>query len=99
MGQNFREKCFFPLNVRFRGNIFVITEIIRERSRSDTPTCNTWLFEIENSMAASIRRRCEFQSCIRGYHVYEAVWTPVIGEVLTCARETTNSHDPYAVIL
>jgi len=37
-------------------------------------------------------------SCVRGYHVYEAVWpNPVIGESLTCTRERGNRHDIFAV--
>ena len=39
----------------------------------------------------------EVQSCIRGYHIYKAVWTPYIGETLPCFRELTNGHDPFSV--
>ena len=39
----------------------------------------------------------EAQSCIRGYHIYKAVWTPYIGETMPCSRELTNGHDPFAV--
>ena len=35
--------------------------------------------------------------CIRGYHVYQAIWTAAIGEVLPCVRELTNIEDRYAV--
>ena len=35
--------------------------------------------------------------CIRGYHVYQAIWTAAIGEVLPCVRELTNTEDRYAV--
>ena len=41
--------------------------------------------------------RLEFQSCIRGFHVYKSIWTPFIGETLLCSRETSNLHDPFAV--
>ena len=34
---------------------------------------------------------------MRGHHTYKEVWTPVTGEVLTCARETVNLHDHFAV--
>ena len=47
------------------------------------------------SMMVSAKHR--FESCVRGYHVYESVWTPVMGELLHCAPETGNRHDPYAV--
>ena len=38
-----------------------------------------------------------FSSCIRGYHVYQSVWDPVIGELLQCHRESRNAMDRYAV--
>ena len=34
---------------------------------------------------------------MRGFHVYKSVWTPCIGEVLSCSRETSNLHDQFAV--
>lgn len=37
------------------------------------------------------------ESCVRGFHVYQDVWVPVIGETLPCRRETDNSEDRYAV--
>ena len=39
----------------------------------------------------------EINYCIRGFHVYNTVWTPVIGEELICRREPSNAMDPYAV--
>ena len=39
----------------------------------------------------------EIGSCIRGYHVYQSVWMPVLGEELICLREPFNSVDRYAV--
>ena len=35
--------------------------------------------------------------CIRDYHVYRDTWVAVIGEVLECERELTNTRDRYAV--
>ena len=35
--------------------------------------------------------------CVRGYHVYQAIWTAGIGEELLCEREPTNAVDRYAV--
>ena len=32
----------------------------------------------------------------RRFHIYEEVWSSVIGEVLVC-RDTQNRHDPFAV--
>ena len=42
---------------------------------------------------------CEttFSTCIRGYHVYQEEWTPVLDEMLSCCREFANVHDPFAV--
>ena len=34
---------------------------------------------------------------IRGYHVYQRMWTPFIGEKATTAREPGNQYDRYAV--
>ena len=39
----------------------------------------------------------EHHSSVRGFHVYQSVWTPIIGEVLNCVRKTSNRHDPFAV--
>ena len=36
-------------------------------------------------------------SCVRGYHVYDTIWTAVVGEELVCIREPTNVTDRYAV--
>ena len=38
----------------------------------------------------------EVDSCIRGFHVYGAVWKPRIGEILSCSREGGNREDPFA---
>ena len=34
---------------------------------------------------------------VRGYHVYQRIWSPTIGESLTTAREPDNIHDKHAV--
>ena len=34
----------------------------------------------------------EFQSVVRGYHVYERVWTPVLGEHVPYARIAAIYH-------
>ena len=50
------------------------------------------------SMAA-IGVLCEttFSTCIRGYHVYQDEWTPILDETLSCCRELANVRDPFAV--
>jgi hypothetical protein len=35
--------------------------------------------------------------CVRGYHVYQALWIPVIGEELVCVRELRKAAERYAV--
>ena len=36
-------------------------------------------------------------SSMRGFHVYQDVWTPVMGKILVCQRETSNTEDRYAM--
>ena len=42
---------------------------------------------------------CEatFNTCVRGYHIYQDEWTPVLDETLSCCRELANIHDHFAV--
>ena len=35
--------------------------------------------------------------CVRNFHVYQDIWTPVIGKVLAYRREMTNIEDRYAI--
>ena len=38
------------------------------------------------------------ESCVRGHHVYQHVWTLLmLGEELQCACEESNDSDPYTV--
>ena len=39
----------------------------------------------------------EWSSYIRGYHDYQAVWTPTIREMLLLKVEPTNPYDDFAV--
>jgi hypothetical protein len=39
----------------------------------------------------------EFNSFIRGYHVYSQIWDPAFGEVLILEREPNNAVDSSAV--
>ena len=41
----------------------------------------------------------EKATCVRGYHVYNAVWEAVVGDELECRRETSNRVDRYAVVV
>ena len=38
-----------------------------------------------------------FESSIRGYHVYKSIWTYEIGKKLCCDREENNPNDKFAV--
>ena len=37
------------------------------------------------------------ESVVCGHHVYKAVWTPFVGEILDARREDENSHDSCVV--
>ena len=39
----------------------------------------------------------EFDSFIRGYHVYQHIWATVEGEAYNCTREPGNEQDCNAV--
>ena len=39
----------------------------------------------------------EFQSVVRGHHVYKEIWTPGMGEELNVEGERGNEHDRYAL--
>ena len=36
---------------------------------------------------------------VRGYHVYQGNWTPIICEQLNCERKDENRRDRYAVAI
>ena len=36
-------------------------------------------------------------SCVRGYHRYKHLWTPVVGQKYNCKREPSNRYDTYAI--
>ena len=39
------------------------------------------------------------ECCIRGYHVYQRMWIPELGEVAVAIRESGNHHNRYAVAI
>ena len=43
----------------------------------------------------SVRVECY----VRGYHVYQRIWNPFVGEVAIAVREERNTHDRYAVAI
>ncbi len=48
-------------------------------------------------MASATDSVYEFESVIRGHHVYKGLWTPVVGESLDVLREPSNPYDSRAV--
>ena len=50
-----------------------------------------------SAIASNMESELTLDSCIRGHHVYKNVWTPIMGEQLSCKRETGNNKDRYAV--
>ena len=48
-------------------------------------------------MAADTYFSVSFSSVVRGYHVYQAVWTPVLHAEHPLQQEHDNSEDQYAV--
>ena len=41
----------------------------------------------------------EVEYCVQGYHIYGDVWTPNVGDLLNCDRESGNPNDLYAVAI
>ena len=39
----------------------------------------------------------ETASTVKGYHVYQGIWVPKIGETLSTEREPSNPKDKHAV--
>ena len=42
----------------------------------------------------------EFSSVMRGHHVYKSVWSPTVGDTLTCSkdeRKKAKEHDEYVI--
>ena len=46
-----------------------------------------------NKMAASFG----YAICVRGYHVYQEIWTATEGETMLCHRDTRSREDHFAV--
>ena len=36
---------------------------------------------------------------VLGYHVYQRIWNPFMGEVVIAVQEECNTHDRYAVAI
>ncbi len=44
-------------------------------------------------------RSLRVESYVRGYHVYQRIWNPFVGEVAVAVREEGDVHDRYAVAI
>ena len=53
----------------------------------------------QNSFRTKIMKTHVVESCVRGFHVYQDIWTPTTGEHLSCQMEDSNAFDPYAVAI
>ena len=53
--------------------------------------------QIRISFMANRLSEAKFRTCVRGYHVYQNDWIPVLDKVLQYSCEVSNAHDPYAV--
>ena len=50
-----------------------------------------------NHCIADITKKCFVGFVTKGYHVYQGIWVPKIGEILSTEREPGNPKDKYAV--
>ena len=51
-----------------------------------------------SACAYKMSTRCfNWESVVRGHHIYKDIWTPLIGEILFCDREEDNSEDSFAI--
>lgn len=88
--------------------------MIRARKIIFTPTLfitsvgelSTAIYSIFTAMARSHKityekqYSCEFESVVRGHHIYKRIWKPVVGEKLKCkhdTREEAQLYDEFAI--
>ena len=55
------------------------------------------IFYTVNTSRMSDSIRTSFRCGLRGFHVYQDIWKPVIGETLHCIHKRNNIHDRYAI--
>ena len=48
-------------------------------------------------MAGARTNVYEFDSMVRGQHVYKSAWTPLTDKMRKCILREDNEHDKYAV--
>ena len=57
----------------------------------------TCIRAMASQLVHSVSSCAEIFSYIRGYHAYQDVWQPALGEILLLQREPTNAKDSLAV--
>ena len=55
-------------------------------------TVNILNAQIKKTHALTQMETIEVESAVRGYHVYQSIWTPTIGETLVCKRNAVDLH-------
>ena len=55
------------------------------------------LLKMEDLVAVEDLEEATQRYSIRGYHVYRAIWSATLREILQCERESDNLHYRYAV--
>ena len=51
------------------------------------PNLNILNAQIKRTCALTQMEMIEVESAVRVYHVYQSIWTPLIGETLVCKRK------------
>ena len=41
----------------------------------------------------------EVETVVRGYHIYQEIWSAAVGTILSCRQERFNAHDSYTVAM
>ena len=57
----------------------------------------TLLVEMATAIATAVPCSFSASGLIQGYHVYQRIWTPHVGEKATTVREPGNKHNRFAV--
>ena len=58
---------------------------------------HTWAKSLHVHLAMRGDSTVEMETCVRGFHVYKAIWEAAVEEELECGRERGNRVDRYAM--
>ena len=74
------------------------TKISKGKMAQNDKVCDLLQKDVEEEMPIdTCFSSYEFDSFIRGYHVYQHIWTPVERETYSCTHEPGNEQDCNAV--